>query len=98
MAEAVHVFPPFGYLAGQFESVLEMDSNLAREALDELEQTGEIRGERADDYTAVYLRRLHDAEVAVAERIRMLSAGRAMGDSTIARALRGAADSFAGVM
>jgi exodeoxyribonuclease V alpha subunit len=98
MAEDGHVFAPFDYLAAQFESVLDMDSGLAREALDELQQSGEICSERADDYTAVYLHRLHEAEVTVAERIRMLSAGRAMGDNTIARALRAAADSSAGVM
>src|SRR5439155_3256686 len=98
MAEDGHVFAPFEYLAGQFDSVLEMDSSLAREALDELRQSGEVLSEPADDYTAVYLRRLHEAELTVAERIRMLSAGRAMGDSTVARALKAAAESSAGLM
>ncbi|MBV8774339.1 MAG: ATP-dependent RecD-like DNA helicase [Deltaproteobacteria bacterium] len=98
MAEDGHVFAPFEYLAAQFESVLEMDSGLAREAVDDLQQSGDIRSERADDYTAIYLRRLHEAEISVAERIRMLSAGRGMGDNTIARALRAVTDSSAGLM
>jgi len=98
MAEDGHVFAPFEYLAGQFESALEMDSGLAREALDELRQSGELCSEPADDYTAVYLDRLHQAESIVAERIRLLSAGRAMSDGTVARALRAAADASGGVV
>jgi exodeoxyribonuclease V alpha subunit len=98
MADEGHVFAPFGYLAGQFESVLEMDSGLARDALGELEQSGELRTEPADDYTAVYLDRLYQAEMAVADRIRMLSAGRAMDRSTIARALEAAADASGGMV
>jgi exodeoxyribonuclease V alpha subunit len=97
MAEDGHVFAPFDYLAGQFESVLEMDSGLARDALGELEQSGELRSEPADDYTAVYLDQLYQAEAAVADRLRMLSAGRAMDDSAIARALKAAADAWAGM-
>jgi exodeoxyribonuclease V alpha subunit len=98
MAEDGHVFAPFEYLAGQFESVLDMDPGLASAALDELQQGGEIRSEPADDCTAIYLNRLHQAEVAVADRIRMLSTGRAMGDSIIARGLRAAADASGGVV
>ncbi len=98
MAEDGHVFAPFDYLAGQFESVLNMDSDLAREALGELEQSGEIHAEPGDDYTAVYLNRLRQAEVTVAERLRMLSAGRAMGDSATARALKAAADASGGIV
>jgi exodeoxyribonuclease V alpha subunit len=41
---------------------------------------------------------LHQAEVIVADRIRMLSAGRAMGDRTIARALTAAADASGGIV
>jgi exodeoxyribonuclease V alpha subunit len=98
MAEDGHVFAPFDYLAGQFESALEMDSGLARTALDALQQSGELCSEPADDYTAVYLNRLHQAEAAVAERIRMLSARRPMGDDTIARALKAAAEAGGGVV
>ncbi len=98
MAEEGHVFVPFDYLAGQFESVLEMDPGLAREALAELQQSGELRSEAADDYTAVYLERLYQAEVIVADRIRMLSAGRAMDDGVIARALKAAADASGGMV
>ena len=75
-----------------------MDAGLAQEALAELQQSGELCSEPADDYTAIYLNRLHQAEVTVADRIRMLSAGRAMGDSTIARALKAAADASGGVV
>ncbi len=98
MAEDGHVFAPFDYLARQFESVLEMDSALARDALDELQHSGEIRSEIADEYSAVYLDRLHQAEVSVADRLRMLSAGRAMSDSTIARALKAAGEASGGVV
>jgi exodeoxyribonuclease V alpha subunit len=98
MAEDGHVFAPFSYLSGQFESVLDMDSGLAQEALSELQQSGELCSEPADDYAAIYLNRLHQAEVTVADRIRMLSAGRAMGDGTIARALKAAADASGGVV
>jgi exodeoxyribonuclease V alpha subunit len=98
MAEDGHVFAPFDHLAGQFEAVLEMDTVLARDALEELQETGELRSEPADDYTAVYLNRLHQAEVSVADRFRLLSAGRTMGEGTIARALRAAADAFGGVV
>jgi exodeoxyribonuclease V alpha subunit len=91
MAEDGHVFAPFDYLAGQFESALEMDAALAGPALEVLQQTGELRAEPAGDYTAVYLVRLHEAEVTVADRIRMLSGGRAMSEATIARALKAAA-------
>src|SRR6516165_761623 len=98
MAEDGHVFAPFEYLAGQFESVLDMDPGLASAALDALQQSGELCSEPADDYTAVYLNRLHQAEAAVAERIRMLSARRPMGDGTVARALRAAADASGGVV
>jgi len=98
MAEDGHVFAPLDYLAGQFESTLEMDSGLARDALDELEEKGELHSESAGDFTAVYLGRLHQAEVHVAERFRTLSAGRAMADSTIARALKAAAEAGGGVV
>jgi exodeoxyribonuclease V alpha subunit len=98
MAEDGHVFAPLDYLSGQFESVLEMDSSMAREALEELQQSGELRSEPADDCTAVYLDRLHQAELTAADRIRMLSAGRAMGDGTIARALKAAANASGGVV
>jgi exodeoxyribonuclease V alpha subunit len=98
MGEDGHVFAPFDYLAGQFESVLDMDSDLAREALDELQQSGELCSEPAEDYRAVYLNRLHQAEVTVADRIRMLSAGRAMGEGAIARALKAAAESSGGMV
>ena len=90
MAEDGHVFAPFDYLAEQFGSALEMDPGLARDALAELEHGGEIVSETVDDYTAVYLARLHQAETIVADRIRLLAAGRAMGDAVIARALNAA--------
>ncbi|HKV56174.1 MAG TPA: ATP-dependent RecD-like DNA helicase [Candidatus Binataceae bacterium] len=90
MAEDGHVFAPFDYLAEQFGSALEMDPGLARDALAELERGGEIVSETVDDYTAVYLARLHQAETIVADRIRLLAAGRAMGDAVIARALNAA--------
>jgi exodeoxyribonuclease V alpha subunit len=98
MAEDGHVFAPMEYLAGQFESVLEMDSGLARDAVDELQELGQLYCEPADDLIAVYLDRLHQAELAVADRIHMLSAGRAMADAAIERALKAAANVSGGMV
>ena len=87
MAEEGHVFVPFGYLENQFATALEMEPELATAALGELTESGELVAETIDDYPTVYLKRLHEAETTVAERIRDLSAGRPMGEAVIARAL-----------
>ena len=90
MAEEGHVFAPFGYLEHQFATGLEMEPELARQALDELSASGEVVKENVDDHPAVYLKRLYEAEVVVADRIRMLMAGRPIGASVAARALEAA--------
>ena len=87
MADEGHVYSPFEYLEHQFESALEMELELAREAVNELADSGEVVVEQADDHTAVYLARLHEAEVNVARRIAELNAGRAMNKELIERAL-----------
>jgi len=89
-ADEGHVYAPLEYLAGQFESALEMDSELARAAVDELAQAGEIFVEQASEHTAVYLKRLHEAEVSVATRIKELDAARPIAKPVIDRAVEAA--------
>ena len=87
MSDEGHVYSPFEYLEGQFRTALEMEPELAREAVSELATGGEVVVEEADDHTGVYLARLHEAEVNVARRIAELNAGRAMNKELIQRAL-----------
>ena len=89
-ADEGHVYAPLEYLAGQFESALEMDSELARAAVDALAQAGEIFVEQASEHTAVYLKRLHEAEVSVATRIKELDAARPIAKPVIDRAVEAA--------
>ena len=89
-ADEGHVYAPLEYLAGQFESALEMDSELARAAVDELAQAGEIFIEQASEHTAVYLKRLYQAEVSVATRIKELDAARPIARPVIDRAVEAA--------
>jgi exodeoxyribonuclease V alpha subunit len=91
MADDGHVFAPFAYLEGQFRDALDIEHGMARDALEQLVQTGDAVAEMAGDHTVVYLKRLHEAETMVAERIRILASGRAMGDAAAARALEAAA-------
>jgi len=90
MADEGHVFAPFGYLEHQFQSTLEMEPQLAHAAMDELVASGDIVAEDVDGAPAVYLKRLHDAESTVADRIRMLVAGRPMGTAVVDRAMQAA--------
>ncbi|HLW71545.1 MAG TPA: ATP-dependent RecD-like DNA helicase [Candidatus Binataceae bacterium] len=90
MAEEGHVFAPVSHLQGQFETTLEMDAGLARAALEELVQSGEVCVERTGEDDAVYLARLHEAEVVAADRLHVLAAGRSLGEAVIARALEAA--------
>jgi exodeoxyribonuclease V alpha subunit len=87
MADEGHVFAPFGYLEHQFESVLEMNPELARAALKELSANGDVVAEDVDGAPTVYLKRLHEAESVVADRIRMLVAARPMGAAVVERAM-----------
>jgi exodeoxyribonuclease V alpha subunit len=93
MAEEGHVFAPFEYLELQFTSGLELDSDLARRAVDELASEGEIVSARVGDGEAVYLKRLYDAETTVVERIQMLVAGRAMSQTAAEKAIAAARQS-----
>jgi len=90
MADEGHVFAPFGYLEHQFQSGLEMEPELARDALGELTASGDIVAEDVDGAPAVYLKRLHEAEATVAERVRVLVAGRPMGAAVIEKAMEAA--------
>ncbi|MBI3758614.1 MAG: hypothetical protein HY269_02530 [Deltaproteobacteria bacterium] len=87
MADEGHVFAPFGNLQHQFESELQMEPELAQQALEELTASGEIVADDVDGAPTVYLKRLHDAETVVTERIRMLVAGRPMGSAVIEKAM-----------
>ncbi len=93
MAEDGHVFAPFEYLELQFTSGLELDSDLARRAVDELASEGEIVSARVGDGEAVYLKRLYDAETTVVEHIRMLVGGRAMSQTAAEKAIAAAKQS-----
>jgi exodeoxyribonuclease V alpha subunit len=90
MADEGHVFAPFGYLEHQFQTALELDPALAHEALTELSASGDLVSEEVDGAPTVYLKRLHEAEATVADRIRMLVASRAMGPAVVERAMEAA--------
>jgi len=91
MAEEGHVYAPREYLESQFQSGLEMDPDLVDRALEQLRASNDVAIEDAGEHVAVYLARLHAAEVNVAERIRALTAGRPMSSQVAARALDKAA-------
>src|SRR5262249_47178622 len=93
MADEGHVFAPSGYLEHQFASELEMDPQLAARAIEELAESGELSAETLGEEgnRAIYLRRLHDAETAVATRMLRLTRGRPMGRAVIQRAMEAAA-------
>ncbi len=86
MADDGHVYAPFEYLQQQFESGLEMDAELAARAIEELQKSNEVVAEPTGEHTAVYLKRLHNAEVTVTEKLRQLTQGRPIGKSVIDRA------------
>ena len=92
MADEGHVFAPFDYLEHQFGAGLEMDPALAADAVAGLCESNEIVAEDVGDEgnRAIYLHRLHDAETNVARRLRQLTQARAMGRSTVERALQAA--------
>ncbi len=91
MGDDGHVYAPLEYLEAQFRDALEMDSGLAKDAVAELAETGEVVQEPADDQIAVYLAGLHAAETNVAKRIATLIAGRPMRKAVIERGLAAAA-------
>jgi exodeoxyribonuclease V alpha subunit len=97
MADEGHVFAPFGYLEHQFQSALEMDPDLARAALAELSASGDVVADEVDGAPAVYLKRLHEAESVVADRIRMLVAGRPMSATVVERAMQAASKPGGGI-
>ncbi|MGH7780680.1 MAG: SF1B family DNA helicase RecD2 [Candidatus Binataceae bacterium] len=88
MSDEGHVYAPREYLEEQFASGLEMDAELVPRALDLLVESGEVFVEPASEHTAVYLSRLHNAEVTIAERLRALTAGRPMSAAVADRALK----------
>src|SRR5208282_5771826 len=93
MSDEGHVYSPFEYLEGQFRTALEMEPDLAHDAVNELVASGEVIAEDAGDHIAIYLARLHEAEVNVATRIAELNAGRAMNKDLIDRAVAAAVKS-----
>jgi exodeoxyribonuclease V alpha subunit len=90
-ADEGHVYAPREYLEEQFRSGLEMDEHLVPEALAELAAAGDVMVEDGADASAVYLKRLHDAETGVAKKLRALTAGRPMAPAVAERALTKAA-------
>ncbi|HTT75217.1 MAG TPA: ATP-dependent RecD-like DNA helicase [Candidatus Binataceae bacterium] len=98
MAEEGHVFAPFAYIEHQFAAGLEMEPELARQAFGELSESGEAVADRVEDHPAVYLKRLHHAETTVADRLRILMAGRPIGASVVTRALDAVQHSDSGVV
>jgi exodeoxyribonuclease V alpha subunit len=90
MADEGHVYSPFEYMEGQFRSALDMEPDLVHDAVNELAASGEVIAEVADDHIAVYLARLHEAEVNVARRIAELNAGHAINKELIDRAVAAA--------
>jgi exodeoxyribonuclease V alpha subunit len=87
MAEDGHACAPFGYLEHQFRAALDMDPDLAQQAVAELAEGKEIIVEGSGADAIAYLRRLHQAETNVARRLRELSQGRAMADHAVERAI-----------
>lgn len=87
MAEEGHVYAPSAHLEGQFQRELEMEPALVREAVADLVQSGDVVIEPLRDGEAVYLKRLYEAESVVAERLRILMAGRPMAAKAVAQAL-----------
>jgi exodeoxyribonuclease V alpha subunit len=96
MADEGHVFAPLGYITHQFASGLEMDPELALAAVEELERAGVIVAEAIDDDRAVYLKPLHTAETALAQRLLALSRARPLGPQAIERAMAAATTREAG--
>src|SRR5579875_1635519 len=87
MAEDGHVCGPLAHLEHQFQTALEMESDLAQQAVAELAEAGEIVVEGSGGDAMVYLRRLHQAETNVASRLRELSRGRTMAGPVIEHAI-----------
>ena len=92
MAEEGHVFAPITQLESEFQAGLEMRPELVHEGLEDLAKTGEVIVEQSGEYDRVYLKRLHDAEATVADRLRVLVAGRPIGAAVVARAMQAAED------
>ncbi len=90
MADEGHVYAPREYLEGSFRSQLDMEPGLVERAVAELAESGDAIVEEIEGSPAVYLTRLHQAEVNLATRIRALFAGRALGDAVVERALKAA--------
>ena len=91
MAEEGHVFAPANVLESQFQSALEMDPSLVETVLAELSVSGEIVVVPTQESPSVYLKRLHDAEATIADRLRILVAGQPISAATLTRALQAAA-------
>jgi exodeoxyribonuclease V alpha subunit len=87
MADEGHVYTPREYLESQFQSGLEMDPDLVDRALDELSSSGAAVVEDAGGQVAVYLARLHAAELNVAARLRAMTQARPMSRQAAEHAL-----------
>jgi exodeoxyribonuclease V alpha subunit len=90
MSEEGHVFAPLTYLENQFGSTLEMDRELAPQAVAELGETGEVVVDRGGGEPAVYLKLLYQAELNVAACLRRLSAAPARSKAAVERGIAAA--------
>ena len=90
MSEEGHVFAPLSYLENQFTSALEMDRDLASRAVIELGETGEVVVDRNGEEPAIYLNRLHQAEINVANRLRRLGGAPTRGKAAVERGIAAA--------
>jgi exodeoxyribonuclease V alpha subunit len=89
-ADEGHVYAPLEYIEGQFQGALEMNSDLADEAVKELAKADEAVVERAAEHSAVYLKPLHEAESNVAQRIKELDAAKPIAAPVVERAVTAA--------
>jgi exodeoxyribonuclease V alpha subunit len=89
-ADEGHAYAPLEYIEGQFQSALEMNSELADEAVEELAKADDVVVERAAEHSAVYLKPLHEAESNVAQRIKQLDAAKPIAAPVVERAVAAA--------
>lgn len=90
LAQDGHVFGPREWLEKQVSEGLEVHRDLVSAEIDGLAREGLVRVENFEEGQAVYLTQLHQAERAVAEKLRALAAstldGRAPGEDELAAA------------
>lgn len=98
MAEEGHVYVPWDHLMGQLRLVLELETNLAFEAVTDLQRRGLVVVEASDDARrAIYLTALYRAETELASLLQRLH-GHRMPDNERVKQAVAAAERRAGVV